>query len=1266
MDNTSPTSHGDDTGSGEEIKTPVSPKHVQTFQNFMSSVHFQCQYMTFRTLHRCVATNIEQLGFRTISMRISAAIRLRYLDSLFMMPISTLDMLPPGQTAAIITITASNLQNGISEKLASLFTGAMTVVAASIVAFYDNWLLTVATSLGLVFIASIYSLTTPLINKQMAELHEANVSTSSVATEAFTSARMVAACGAEQKMIDKHATLVDRARKNGVAIARLLAGQHGLGRFHLQHELFFGVYSSFALAFWVAFQMYMLVAITSSESLIVSISQISAPVAAASQAADACAIFHTIIDSPQTTYGTCKSPEISMDGDIVFENVNFVYPSRPEVKVLDNLNLRIPAGKVTAIVGPSGSGKSTIVAILQRWYEFNGDVAANPIVLWLRNGQVSVSGRSLTDIDLKWWRTQVGLVQQESTLFDTTVFHNVAAGLIGTEWEHAQDEVKRALVAQACQDAYADEFITNLPDGYETSVGEFGMKLSGGQRQRLAIARAIIKRPKILILDEATSAIDVHSEKIVQEALDNACQGRTTIVIAHRLSTVQKAENIVVLQKGQIVEQGTHQELLARTDSQYYLLAMAQHLGVGINGHGQLPSGDSSDEKDVFSDKGNSDTFSNEKSQPTDHATSDHMGIGPGAYSPRSSFDDTRSLLEETNIAIAEQKQEAPDSFGVLLREQKSSFALYVVILCAAFGTGGEFIHGGSDNAWTNECCDAASTPLQAYIFSNLVALFSFWSRDLSYVVSQWCLAFLYLALGVGICYALLAWTTATLGFRIMRNYQKELFSCMMNKPAAFFDEHSVGALSARLATDPSQLHQLLGTNLASLLVSFFNLLGCVGISLAFGWKLTAVALGTSVPVIIAAMVYRVRLETRIEAKSNAVFAESAKFASESITSIRTVSSLNMEAQIYQRYQSLLRNHVRGAIVDLILPALLFSFCDNISLLCMGFVLWYGGQLLASHEYSPFQYMIVYIAVIQGGLNAGQWLSFASNIATAKAAADRVIDIRDGDNETLHEMMWRQASSDEFTPDVEKAVEVRFHQVWFSYAGRPMPVLKGLNIEIKRGEFVAFVGPSGSGKTTIISLLERFYAVQNGAIARNGLTISDTDLAVYRSSISLVAQESCLFSGSIRDNILLGVPDEAFIDEEELHRAARDAGIHEFIVSLPEGYDTEIGPRGVALSGGQKQRISIARALIRHPSLLLLDEATSSLDTATERAIQAVFDEMKGSRTMVVVAHRLSTVRNADVIFVMDDGRVVEQGNHSQLIEQSGIYTRMASLPNEP
>ncbi|KAI9147413.1 ABC transporter BEA3 [Paramyrothecium foliicola] len=1219
---------------------------------FIRSVNQCVLYIAYLFLTRMCLHYISNLGFRAISMRISAAIRLKYLESLFMMPISTLDMLPPGQTAAIITITASNLQMGISEKLASIFTSIMSVIAALVIALLDNFLLTCSTIVGLFFIGCVYIFTTPLISVQMSELHENNVSTSSIATEAFASARMVAACGAEQKMVDRHAALVERGRHNGVRMARQFASQHGL--------VFFGVYATFALAFWVAFQMYIGTMITSSESLIVvllcmmimasSIGQISAPVAAASQAADAYAIFHTIIDAPKTTYGTRMPPHVSADGDILFENINFVYPSRPEVKVLDNLSLHIPAGKVTAIVGPSGSGKSTLVAILQRWYEFNGDPVTNPLVLWLRNGQISVSGTKLSDIDVKWWRSQVGLVQQESLLFDTTIYSNVAAGLIGTGWEHAEDRVKRALVEQACKDAYAHEFISELPKGYQTSVGEFGLKLSGGQRQRLAIARAIVKRPSILILDEATSAIDVRSEQIVQAALDQASRGRTTIVIAHRLGTIQKADKIIVLQKGQVIEQGTHQELMAQTEGRYYSLATMQHLAVGALDDDPCQNDDmieSFDEKTaphpnhietatvVVGKEEVSYDAPDDNNEPTSFRAS----------SARSSFDDTHNLLEENQIQIVEEQNRWLGPFGVLFYEQRSKFMLYILIIVAALGTGVP--------------PDVASTPLQAYIFSNLVALFSLLSPELPAIVNGWCLAFFYLALGVGACYAILAWATANLGFHIMRHYRKELFSNIMNKPASFFDENAVGTLSARLATDPTQLHQLLGTNMASIIVSFFSLLGCVVIAFIFGWKLAAVAIGTSVPVIIAAMFYRVKLETKIETKGNAVFAESAKFASESITAIRTVSSLTMEDQIYQRYRSLLRTHVRGATADLLLPVLLFSLCENISLLCMGFVLWYGGQLLASHEYSPFQYMVVYIAVIQGGLNAGQWLGFASNIATARAAADRVIQIRDDDDGNDNKALGQRLSLDSHEAGAEKGAEIRFKDVWFSYPGRPSPVLKGLNLKIEKGQFVAIVGASGSGKTTIISLLERFYSAESGRIARNGLEISNTDLAAHRASISLVAQEPCLFSGSIRDNILLGVPDETFVDEEEIHQACKDAGIHEYVVSLPEGYDTEIGPRGVTLSGGQKQRISIARALIRHPSLVLLDEATSALDSETERAVQTVFEEMRGSTTMVVVAHRLATVRNADIIFVIGDGKVVEQGNHANLIAQKGMYAHM-------
>ena len=334
--------------------------------------------------------------------------------------------------------------------------------------------------------------------------------------------------------------------------------------------------------------------------VVMSIGSIAAPLTAASQAAGAAGIFFTLIDAPKPNTGGLKGPDVSAGEDIILDNVNFAYPTRPDLKILDNVSLRFPAGKITAIVGPSGSGKSTIVGLLERWYEMDGDLVTNPLVsfkplpvfreiflltwcyktLWFRNGFIHTDGKQLREIDLNWWRSQIGLVQQEPFLFNDTIFKNVENGLVGTEWEHDTEEKRKELVEQACKEAFADEFISRLPEGYDTVVGDAGIKLSGGQRQRLAIARSIIKRPKILILDEATSAIDVRGEKIVQAALDKVSKNRTTITIAHRLSTIKKADNIIVLRHGQVVQQGTHEELLEDPEGAYWGLANAQQLSM--------------------------------------------------------------------------------------------------------------------------------------------------------------------------------------------------------------------------------------------------------------------------------------------------------------------------------------------------------------------------------------------------------------------------------------------------------------------------------------------------------------------------------------------------------------------------------------------------------------------------------------------------------------------------------------------------------------
>ncbi|KAJ9142373.1 p-loop containing nucleoside triphosphate hydrolase [Pleurostoma richardsiae] len=1184
-----------------------------THMSFMDGIVECVLYLIYLFAARLFLDYISYLGFRTSSLRISAAMRLEYMRTLFKQPVSTLDAMPPGQTAAIITITANVLQSGISEKLGSLLQSISLVVSALVIAFSYSWSLTLVTSSGMVLIVAVYGVTTPFIMKIMNDVQHADIKAATIANEVFRSVRMVAAYGAEAKMAERYARWAGESRRRGLRMSPLVATQ--------QASVFFAVYATFALAFWYSLKMFMESRINSPETLMVvllsvmsmttAIGGITGPLSGASRAAGAATVFYSIIDAQKSDAGGAKAPDVSVSGDITLKHVNFAYPNRPNLRILDDLNVTFPAGKLTAIVGSSGSGKSTIVGLLERWYELDGNETDRLPAFCLRNGIITIGGRPLKDLDVKWWRSQIGLVQQEPFLFNESVYRNVEHGLVGTCWENESPEIKSELVREACKEAYADEFIRRLPDGYDTRVGDAGIMLSGGQRQRLAIARSIVKQPRILIFDEATSAIDVRAERQVQMALDRASKNRTTITIAHRLSTVRKAHQIVVLRGGRVVQQGTHESLMAEEDGAYWSLATAQKLSFVANETSSDSSAASclSEEKDM-------DTIMSEQAVPED------------------------STASVSNESIKRPKGRGTlNAFGLLIKEQMRFWPWYLVLLFGA-------LIGG------------ASAPVQAYLFAQLISLFQlignfWWLRVLA---NFWCFVFTMLAVAVGISYFALGWSATSLAFNITHAYRKECFANIVSKSMAFFDhdDHSAGALTARLATDPTQLQQLLGTNMVFVIISVLNVVGCLVISFYFGWKLTLVTVASAMPIIFAAAFFRVRYEKRFEGENNQVFAVSAKFASEAITAFRTVSALTLEDTICRRYEQLLHSHIKGAFKESALSTLIFSLSDSISLLCMAFVLWYGGTLMADREYYPFQYVIVYIAVMQGSTGAGQWMSYAPNIAQASVAAHRIIDMRQ------HDQVDGRLISLDFgnLGEDDKGVRIEFSNVWFRYPTRDIPVLTGLDLTIEKGQFAAIVGPSGSGKTTVISLLERFYSVEAGTISYNGSDIYDLCLSVYRRDISLVAQESSLFHGTLRENILMGA-DGSSVSDGEMHQACRDAEIHDFIVSLPEGYDTQIGTGGVTLSGGQKQRVSIARALVRNPRLLLLDEATSNLDSETERAVQAVFERTKRSRTMVVVAHRLATVQNADVIFVMGEGRVMEKGNHVTLLRQRGLYYQM-------
>ncbi|KAG5297998.1 ABC multidrug transporter [Histoplasma ohiense] len=1191
-----------------------------TKEKFLSSVNRSVLFIVYLFIGKFLLGYISMFCLRMTGIRISARLRLSYLQALFNQPISVFDTLPVGRPTNTITTSSNTIQAGISDKLAILVQSLALVISAYAVAFRFSWSLTLVASASILFISILYSLLVPIYVKLQKKVEQADEKASSIAGEALGSIRTIVSCCAEGRLAARYGEWVGEARKRGMRLAPQVGAQLAPSNF--------AMYGSYALTFWFGVRQYAsnnipdvgpVITVIFSVLIVVStLSFLATPIIAISKAVSASTYFFEMIDAPKPKTSGLKDQNVSTT-DIRFEAVNFSYPTRPNVKILNNLTIDIPAGKITALVGPSGCGKSTIVGLLERWYQienqFEGDpnsdtpqsgdpqnekvheTATSP-----NRGSIKIGPHNLYDLDLKWWRSQIGLVQQEPFTFNTTIYQNVAYGLVGSKWENESEEVKRKLVVEACRESFASEYIEKLPLGYDTMVGENGLKLSGGQRQRLAIARSIIKRPPILILDEATSSIDVRGERIVQEALDRVSKNRTTITIAHRLSTIKKADKIIVLKAGESIEQGTHEELL-EFKGLYHSLVENQRLEMGEQ------------DPDI-----------------------------QGQANPKRQVEDMQSILKEASrtddaggpdqaSVLKYKARSLVNSVGLFLWEQRRLWYLDVAIVIAAAGCGSAFA-------------------IQSYIFAQLTAVFQLSGDQLINRSEFWALMFFILALGVGFFYFVLGFSSTSLSANICGTYRQQYFEHIIAKPIEFFDEegNSTGSLTSRLSTDPTQLQELVGHQMAFPLISVFNVIGCVSVAFSFGWKLTLVAIFSAFPLIILAMFIRVRYEIQFEKLNAAVFESSSQFASEAISAFRTVTSLTLEDTVTTRYSALLQDHVEKAFLKARFATLIFAASDSIELPCMALCFWYGGQLLSTYEYDVLRFMVIYISVVMGGQAAGQFGSLTPNLAQATVAANRILSVRPSENSNDGEKKT--------VGRFEGGAQIDFKSVSFKYPTRDVVVFKNLSFTIEKGQFAALVGPSGCGKSTVIGLLEKFYGYQSGTIAIDGHDLNTLDVSSYRQSVSLVSQEPALYQGSVKENVLLGVDPTQFTDED-VQQTCKDANIHDFISSLPEGYNTDVGVRGLAMSGGQKQRICIARALIRNPSILLLDEATSSLDSESEKHVQEAIERTAKGRTVVVVAHRLATVQNADVIFVFGEGGIVETGTHADLLKRRGIYYQM-------
>ncbi|KAI9892522.1 MAG: GTPase-activating protein [Vezdaea aestivalis] len=1151
---------------------------------------------------------ISTVAFSYMSEKVTQKIREKFLRSSLHQNIGFFDHLGNGEITTRITSDMDAIQDGIGRKVGLTLTATVTFFAGYVIAFIKSWKLTLILS-GLVFgVMIVLGIGSTFLVKYEAKAVEGYAVGGTVAEETLSAIRNTHAFNTQHKISDLYEVFLKEAKKWGLKSKFTLAlvVAFTMGAFFLLS----------ALCFWQGSRMLvknevsLSTIVTVLESVMVgsfSVGNVAPHMEAFTKAVAAAAKIFATIDRPSPVdSASAEGDRIDgLQGTIELRNVKHIYPSRPEVLVLDNVSLLCPAGKVTALVGPSGAGKSTIIDLLERFHEPVG-------------GQVLLDGRDTQTLNIKWLRQNLSLVSQEPVLFRDTIFNNIAQGLTGTVHEHVTYEEKYELVVRAATMANADSFINSSPQKYDSQIGERGLLLSGGQKQRIAIARAIVSDPKILLLDEATSALDSKSEVAVQAALDAASKGRTTIVIAHRLSTIKGADNIVVMQKGKIVEQGTHQELL--------------------------------EQKAIYHDLVEIQQISNMDSVQTD------KNIEVGHEAITSAQDKEMAIIggDLNLVKSLSGKYEPP------VEPKHKYSALQTAKLIASFnnteklimllGLAGAIIAGGG-------------FPVEAVFFGKSIESLSLPPNETQEIrrrANFWAAMYLMLAGVEFLAYVCLGCAFAYCAELLIYRVRDRAFRSMLRQDVSWFDrdENSASSTTAFLSTKASQMSTLSGPILGSVLAFLTTLIAAVIVASAIGWKLGLVCLST-LPVLLTCGTLDFHTRVLFERRATKMYASAAAGACEALGGIRTVASLTREEHIWDRYHEGL-DHLGGeSLRSSLAVSVLFALSQSLIFPCLGLVFWYGGTLIKSGEYGVFQFFLCLSAVVFGFQSAAGIFILVPNLSKAKQAA-----------EDLQALFDRKPTIDPWStagaPLNTFSGAIAFRNVSFRYPMRPAKiVLKDINLSISSGQYVALVGSSGCGKSTIIQLIERFYDPVSGTISADGQDISTLNVSQYRSFIALVAQEPTLYQGTIRENILLGSdkPDSDFSDEV-IEQACRDANIHDFIASLPEGLNTTIGAKGTLLSGGQKQRIAIARALIRNPRLLLLDEATAALDTESERTVQMALDKAAKGRTTVAVAHRLSTIRKADLICVIDEGRVVETGTHEQLLEKRGKYFELVTLQN--